>query len=318
MKQQLLLKFAVAAILVGIVVIRWPEAHDVFTIAVLAFGLVNVFVELPGTFSVRATTVVATLPALAMPSLKIVLAIGAWLLWLPAFTAAHAAVSTEEKSAVQARIAATAIITAVAIGSVAYRLLFAHHLDQTAALFVGLPAIIAVVVVYTVSPESATGVALKAVSIGLLVSLTMLWEGILCVLMSAPIFLAVAVAVAQGIEAAQRQREHSRLYSCLVLLVIVPFTLEGVTPFTTIDRRETVTASKIVMAPAADVAQALLDPPRFERLPSRYLRIGFPQPTTSRIECHTGRLRWIVQIRGGEMRINGMEPRIGDLTFELA
>ena len=77
-----------------------------------------------------------------------------------------------------------------------YQLIVAHSLQQTAALFVGIPALLAIVVVFMVSPRSATGVACKAVTVGLLVSLLFLGEGMLCVVMSAPLFYAVAVAIA--------------------------------------------------------------------------------------------------------------------------
>ena len=82
------------------------------------------------------------------------------------------------------------------IASIVYRLLVAQGLQQTAALFVGIPALLAILVVFAVSPRSATGVACKAVTVGLLVSLLFLGEGILCVVMSAPLFYLVAVVIA--------------------------------------------------------------------------------------------------------------------------
>ena len=94
-----------------------------------------------------------------------------------------------------ARIALAALIGAVALASLAYRLLVDHGLQQTAALFVGIPALLAIVVVFAVSPRSATGVACKAVTVGLLVSLLFLGEGMLCVVMSAPLFYLIAVAI---------------------------------------------------------------------------------------------------------------------------
>ena len=81
----------------------------------------------------------------------------------------------------------------MAVASLAYKLIFYQQLQQTAALFVGIPALLAIVVVLFVSPRSATGVACKAVTVGLLVSLFFLGEGVLCVVMSAPIFYGVAV-----------------------------------------------------------------------------------------------------------------------------
>ena len=148
------------------------------------------------------------------------------------------------------------------------RLIFAQGLQQTAALFVGIPALLAIVVVFAVSPRSATGVACKAVTVGLLVSLLMLGEGMVCVAMSAPLFYAIAIAIARGMESRCGQDEPSRptLFSCLILLALVPMSLEGVTPFTTLNREETVTESRIIHASPEAVERALFEAPRFERV----------------------------------------------------
>jgi hypothetical protein len=47
-------------------------------------------------------------------------------------------------------------------------------------------------------------------------------------------------------------------------------------------------------------------------------RIGFPRPIATRIESRGVTRRWVVSFRGGEMKINGLEPRVGDLLLELA
>jgi hypothetical protein len=72
----------------------------------------------------------------------------------------------------------------------------------------------------------------------------------------------------------------------------------------------------VVQAPAEDVGRALVATPRFDRALPLYLRVGFPRPTAARSDdAATG--RWIVTFRGGEMRIDGMEPRAGDLVLDL-
>ncbi len=193
-----------------------------------------------------------------------------------------------------------------------------QQLQQTSALFVGLPAIIAVVVVLTVSPRTAIGVATKAVTVGLLVSLLFLGEGILCVLMSAPLFYFVAIAIAAVMQGSRDR--VATLRSCVVLLVIAPLSLEGVTGATTIGRDETVTVTRIVHASPEAIGEALFAPPRFDRALPFYLRAGFPRALSTRIErgSGSGATRWIVELRGGEMRLDGMEARTGDLVLELA
>src|SRR5262249_55634200 len=149
-------------------------------------------------------------------------------------------------------------------------------------------------------------------------SMIFLWEGALCVLMSAPIFYMVAIAVATIFDRIRRQ-DRSSFASCLLLAVVLPMSLEGATTRTTIDRGEAVTATQIVAAPAAEVARALLEAPRFERVRPRpfVLRAGFPTPATTRIERSGTAGQWIIGVRGGEMLLNGMEQRAGELVLDL-
>jgi hypothetical protein len=223
------------------------------------------------------------------------------------------------RNATPARVALATLIAAVAIGVVAYRMAVAHNLQQTAALFIGVPALLAIVVVFGVSPRSATGVACKAVTIGLLVSLLFLWEGMLCVLMSAPLFYAVAIGISHVVRWLRGPDERGpvTLRSCAVLLAIVPMSLEGVTAVTTVNRDESVSASQLVAAPPDAVARALFEAPRFERVLPLFLRAGFPSPLATRIERSPREARWTIAMRGGEMLLSGLEPRQGDLTLAL-
>jgi hypothetical protein len=173
--------------------------------------------------------------------------------------------------------------------------------------------------VFAVSPRSATGVACKAVSVGLLVSMLFLGEGLMCVAMSAPLFYAVAVVIATAMERATRRREKSAttVLSCLVALAMVPMSLEGVIDFTTLNREESVSESRIVHNSSHEVERVLFEAPRFDRVRPLYLRAGFPSPLSTRIDRGADMTRWVIQLRGGEIRLDGMEPRTGDLILDL-
>jgi hypothetical protein len=295
----------------------------------IAFGLVNALVEVPGTWGVRAITIGTIAVSLVLQGESRTFAVSAtlfmaWLVWPPAFLVAWAlnreATATNERLAVRtsghARIGVTAIIAAIVIGTVAYRLIFIHRLEQTAALFIGLPALMAVIVVWATSPRSATGVACKAVTIGLLISMIFLGEGMVCVAMSAPLFYGVAVLIGRSVDELRR-RDRSTTLSVIVLLAFVPMSLEGVTALTSLDRDETIVETRVIEASPDAVARAITAPPRFERALPPYLRVGFPRPTDVRIERHGENLRWVIRMRGGEMRLDGMEPRAGDLVLAL-
>jgi hypothetical protein len=329
------LKAVLVALLVGAAVLghqmySYRPAADWFFLGWLTFGIFNVLFSPPGTQRVRAIAIGATFASLLWPTLFAGVVFLAWLVWPPAFMVAWALASRStanpsagrqegHSAASRPRIALAALIGAVATASIAYRLLVAHNLQQTAALFIGIPAILAIVVVFAVSPRSAWGVACKAVTVALLVSLLLLGEGLLCVAMSAPLFYAIALAIATAMNRAHRWNVKSAttLFSCFIVLAIVPMSLEGVTGFTTRNRDESVAESKIVRGSFQAVGRALFEPPRFNRARPLYLRAGFPSPVSTRIERGPGTTRWVIQLRGGEMRLDGMEPRTGDLVLEL-
>jgi hypothetical protein len=151
----------------------------------------------------------------------------------------------------------------------------------------------------------------------MLMSMMFLWEGALCVAMSAPLFYAIAVLIGSFVDFARRRGASQSTLSCLVILVLVPMSLEGVTEKTSFTRDEWVIESRLVQAPAADVGRAIFSSPRFDRPLPLYLRAGFPRATHARVEQSATGTRWIIGIRGGEMKLNGMEPRAGTLVLQL-
>src|SRR5262249_8912422 len=159
-----------------------------FTLAILAFGITNVLFDPPGTVVIRTIAIAAAFAALLWPqNLRVFMLLVAWLVWPPAFMVSWALARESRVAATEghegrvasmkAKTALAALIGSVAIASAAYRAIVGGVLQQTAALFIGIPAILAIVVVFAVSPRTATGVACKAVTVGLLVSLLFLGEG---------------------------------------------------------------------------------------------------------------------------------------------
>lgn len=241
-------------------------------------------------------------------------------IWRDEFRSAQAAdeATAAADSPRAPQIALSAILLGVAAASITVRAVRDHGLQQTAALFIGVPVVLAIAVIFAARPRSATGVACKAVTVGMLSSVLFLYEGFLCVVMAAPLFYLVAIAITYPIDRRRKRLRSRTLYSSGVLLLFAPMGLEGVTEVTTIDRHASVTVSHIVPAPAADVERALVAAPRFERILPRYLRAGFPRPIASRIERRGGAGPvWVITMRGGETFLNGTEPETGDLTLSL-
>ena len=328
------IKFGIVILLLAAAIVgKRDAAESLGTWAsplIFGIGAFNALFSVPGTFWIRTFAVAAAFIAFLFPPAQGMVVLLFWLLWPPAFLLAWSWSRSlidddgvvQKSSALDnltpARVRLSATIAAVAIGSVAYKLIFIHRLDQTAALFVGIPALLAIVVVVFVSPRSATGVACKAVTVGLLVSLFFLGEGVLCIVMSAPILYAVAVGVAATMTALRRRHPNEptrTLNSSIVVLTILLASMEGVTGSLSLNRDDTVTATKIVSASADEIQRAVFQPPRFDRVMPLELRAGFPRPTAVHID--EGTTRWIIRMRGGEMRVDGIEPKAGDLVLEL-
>jgi hypothetical protein len=315
-------KLGVVALLVGAAALGYSQSGAAFSPLLLSFAVLNALISPRGTGVVRGLTVAVSSVALALPDMSRSLLPFIWLLWPPAFLIAWStgrpagqSDAADSLSRRRARIGGAALIGAVGAGAILYEVISAHRMEQTSALFIGIPTLLAIAVVFAVSPRSAAGVACKAVTIALLLSLVFLGEGVVCILMSAPIFYGVAVVFAVLIEKISERHGH-KAYSLAVLLLFAPMSLEGVTDWTTLSRDEWVTETRIVHASSDQVEAALWQTPRFERVLPTYLRIGFPRPTSTRIEAED-RVRWVVRFRGGEMRLDGIEPRAGDLVLEL-
>ena len=130
--------------------------HEAGVAGALIFGIGNALLALPGTRWVRLVAICGAMVALLWPA-KLLVALGilAWLAWPPAFLVAWALGSPprvetnnqQSDSATRSRIALAAIILAVALASIAFRFFVIHRLEQTAALFIGIPTLLAIVVV---------------------------------------------------------------------------------------------------------------------------------------------------------------------------
>jgi hypothetical protein len=180
-----------------------------------------------------------------------------------------------------AQWAVIGIVLSLAAAAAVYRLVHYGQLDQTAALFIGLPTVLAVGLTLTPRAKSAAGMAVKGMTIGLILSGIFLGEGVICLLLAAPLFYAIALAIGLSVDAARRRERRipeGKLYSVLLIPLLL-MSLEGVAPLTTFPATGTVTATRSINATPDGVQDALARAPRFDRtsLPA-FLGLGFPVP----------------------------------------
>ena len=214
----------------------------------------------------------------------------------------------------RAQLALVGIIFALAVGAIAYHSLVMGHLEQTAALFIGLPALLAIVLALTPKAKSATGMVMKGMTIALLMSGPLLGEGFICIIMAAPIFYLVGLIVGLIFDYNRRKREEEGGYSRrtfgIMLVPLLLLSLEGVHDKFSFAREETVTAERIVMATPTEVEEALSHRPEFNKTLPLYLRMGFPRPVSTEGEgLHPGDRRTI--------HFAGGEGHPGDLMMEV-
>jgi hypothetical protein len=209
------------------------------------------------------------------------------------------------------------LVLAVTAGSVIYSIIVQHRLEQTAALFIGIPSVLALLLAMTPKAKTVRGGIMKGITVALLLSGPLLHEGFICILMASPLFYGVGIVVAELV--GSRHAKRTRTVSCLVLLL--PMSLEGTSPRLSFSREETVQATQIVNASERDVQLALGHSPQTDLPLPIYLRLGFPRPT----EAHGSGLEVgatrTIHFAGGEghpgdllMRVR--ESRAGYVRFD--
>ncbi len=216
-----------------------------------------------------------------------------------------------EISVKKPKVVLLTIIAGALAGSFSYQVLLRNHLEQSSALFMGIPAMIAVICALAPKPKSAVGVTFVAVTLFMSIAGIFMGEGILCLIIAAPLFYFVALGIAAIVDWQDRKnRLRGTIASCLLALAFIPISSEGVSPWLSLSRDEVASAERIVAASSQEVEAALSGAPRLDGKLPPYLRMGFPQPvSTLGSGLYPGAKR-VVHFAGGEG-----EP--GDLTLEV-
>lgn len=212
------------------------------------------------------------------------------------------------------RAFALAIVIAVGVASVYISFLTQQGLDATAALYVGLPLLLAYVFIMTGKAKSATGSILKGITIALLLSAPVLQEGFICILMAAPIFYIVGAIIGAATDWARR-RNSGRLQSTPAVVLLMLLSLEGTHESLTFDRDNTVRVEKLVAAPPEAIAAQLALPMQFNGDRPWFLRV-FPLPAWNRNEGTAPGARRQMHFVYYKHFVTG--AKIGDLVFEVS
>ncbi|HKF20763.1 MAG TPA: hypothetical protein VKE93_04295 [Candidatus Angelobacter sp.] len=211
---------------------------------------------------------------------------------------------------------------AITAACLMYRILVLKRLEQTALLFAGIPALLAVIVACTPKAKTLIGGTLRATTFFLLLSGPLLGEGFICIVMAAPIFYAVALGIAGIITVIRTsgKNRNQNILPCLALIAILPMTLEGSRPALSLNREEAVTARRVVHATNEEVEGALSKSQR-TNLSLPFFFKSFPHPTEAHGQgLRLGDLR-AVHFAGGEghpgdVVLRVVESAPGHVRFE--
>jgi hypothetical protein len=156
-----------------------------------------------------------------------------------------------------------------------------HVLRETSALFIGLPALLAIGMALSAPAKSVTGSIFKAATIFLLMLGPVLQEGFICVLMMSPIYFAVVASVAGLISWLGKRNQNSRMNALLLVPVFAVLSLESANGLLHFPNQAAVTATRILQASPAEVEAALARGLRFDAPLPTFLNLGFPKPISN-------------------------------------
>jgi hypothetical protein len=173
------------------------------------------------------------------------------------------------------------LILVLAATTVAYRLVYAAEAQRTAALYIGVPTVLAVGLALLPRSGSATGMLLRGATLAVLIAGIVLPEGLLCLAFAFPLVAVVALAVGTSIDLARRRHRRQGPTLMAVTVPLLLLSLEGLvgSPF---DPHDAATATVTVAATPDEVAAALADPPTFDEPLPTFLRIGWNRPVGAR------------------------------------
>ena len=176
------------------------------------------------------------------------------------------------------RMVAFLIVLVLGIAAAGTYAMNARRFDHTAALYVGLPILIALGISLLPRSGSVTSGSLKWLTILLVLAVPVFREGYICVIFAAPILYIVTAIVGGLVDWVIRRRPFlARFEASVVLAIPVLMALEGIHPTMTFDRRADVTRERIVAASVDDIRAQLARPFAIEQPMPWFIRI-FPQP----------------------------------------
>jgi hypothetical protein len=211
-------------------------------------------------------------------------------------------------------------ILAYGSGAAALWILQFHARADTAAIYVGLPTMLAFLLATAPRSRDRTGAILKGMTIALaLVGIT-LGPGIVCIVISAPLFFGIGAIVGTILDARSTPTDRNvRLGVVTVVLAIS--SLEGTHPSLMMDPRDQVMVSRVVPMSAEQFRNRLARTPELNQPLPFPINLGLPAPISaggSGLEKGARRSVFLEDRNFYPTLIGKSGRQDGDLVFEVA
>ena len=198
------------------------------------------------------------------------------------------------------------VAAAYLVSALLYKFLFHEGLGHSSLLFIGLPGVLAILLALAPRAGTAKGGIVKGITLALLLIAPLVGEGYLCILMASPLFYLIGLLIGAAIDASRNR--HTTLSCAAVLLMFL--SLDGIVPVH--PRRETVSVTRVIPAPASQIREALAQRPDVATPLPLFLRFGFPRPVAASGSGLVVGATRTIHFTGAE----GDPP--GDLTLRIA
>ena len=183
------------------------------------------------------------------------------------------------------------ILLVIGVVSILIRLLFSYNFHTSALLYVGIPFVVAILLIYVVDkPKKTTAPAKLAYFciwslIVMLGSSIVLFEGFICVVMFMPIYFFFVLLMLGVDHIANKKRQNGkntlRVHLIPVLIVISAF--EGAIPSFEFERDYTVKREIVINASSEAIKAKLISPMHLD-VDRNWLLTLFPMPTNINAE----------------------------------
>ena len=211
-----------------------------------------------------------------------------------------------------------AIVIILAIASIAFRLLNKWGLEQTSFLFIGIPALLALLVIkYSNRPKTPYAIMFYVVSIFLLLCGVFLGEGLICIIIMSPLFYGIgALVVAINNRLSKHDKQNLNVFILTPILLLMGQFYE----MKSIPETHSITTTFITTKDTK--LTALNSSPNFQNNLPSFFKIGFPKPISvygQGIKVDDTRtIKFLSNTKGmGELKLQIKEASEKKLVFDV-